>query len=99
MNACINQSYDDSLPGDSKVPSTHPVVDLPYLRVLNISSGVGALTAVLRHITFPSNAALRLTCREIQSIQIDLSNFLSVLTTTFLSALVIRSLRLEFSDD
>jgi hypothetical protein len=89
----------DSIPDDSEGPFTYAVVDLPCLRVLNISSGVGALTAVLRHITFPHSAILNLTCKENQSTQIDFSNFFSVLATKFLSTLVIRSLSLRVSDD
>ena len=79
-------------------PSTYVVVDLPCLQVLNISSDVGPLTAVLRHITFPSSATLKLTCKENQSTQVDFSNFFSVLATKFLSTLVIRSLSLRDSD-
>ena len=76
----------DSTLDDSEGPSTYPVVDLPCLRVLRISSGVGALTTVLRH---PNSAILNLTCRENQSIHIDFSNFLSILATKFLSSVVI----------
>ena len=89
---------DYSIPDDSESPSTYPVVDLPCLRVLNILSGVDALTAVLRHITFPHSAVLNLTCKEKQSTQIDFSNFLSVLATKFLSSLVFRSLSLQVLD-
>ena len=85
----------DSIPDDSEGLSTQVVVDLPCLRVLDISSEVGALTAVLRHITFPSSATLNLTCTESQSTQIDFSNFLSVLAMKFLSTLVIRGLSLH----
>ena len=87
----------DSIPDEGI--STYPVVDLPCLRVLNISSGVGPLTTVLRHIIFPPSAILHLTCKENQSTQIDFSNFLSVLSTKFLSSLVIRSLSLRVSED
>ena len=73
----------------------YPLVDLPCLRVLRISSGVRSLTTVLRHITFPHSAKLNLTCKENQSTQIDFLNFLSVLATKFLSPLVIRSLSLR----
>jgi hypothetical protein len=89
----------DSIPDVSEGSSTHPFVDLPCLRVLRISSGIGPLTAVLRHITFPHSAILNLTCKENQSTQIDFSNFLSVLATKFLSSLVIRSLSLQVLDD
>ena len=99
MPALTELRLQDSIPDDSDGPSTYPVVDLPYLRLLDISSGVGALTAVLRHITFPHSAILSLTCIENQSIQIDFSNFLSVLATKFLSSLVIRSLSLQVSRD
>ena len=88
----------DSNPDDSEGPSTYPVVDLPCLRVLRISSDVGALTTVLRHITIPHSAISNLTCRDNQSTQIDFSNFLSVLATKFLSSLVIRSLSLKYLD-
>ena len=99
MPALTDLYLKDSIPDDSEGPSTHPVVDLPCLRVLRISSGVGPLTTVLRHITFPHSAKFNLTCRENQSTQIDFSNFLSVLATKFLSSLVIRSLSLRVSDD
>jgi hypothetical protein len=89
----------DSIPDDSEGPSTYPVVDLPFLRVLDISSGVGALTNVLRHITIPHSAMLYVTCRETQSTQIDFTNFLSVLATKFLSSLVIERLNLRVLDD
>ena len=81
-----------SIPDGSEDPSTCIVVDLPYLRILNISSGVGPPTAVLRHITFPHSATLELTCIGHQSSHIDFSSFFSVLATKFLSTLVIRSL-------
>ena len=99
MPALTDLRLNDSIPDDSEGPSTYPVVDLPCLRVLRISSGVGALTAVLRHITFPQSTILNLTCRENQSAQIDFSHFLSVLATKFLSSLVIRSLSLRDLDD
>ena len=101
MPALNDLHLKDSIPDDSDGPlaSAYPVVDLPYLRVLCISSGVGPLTTVLRHITFPHTAILSLTCRENQSAQIDFSNFLSVLATKFLSSLVIRSLSLQVLDD
>jgi hypothetical protein len=88
----------DSIPDVSEGPSTYPIVDLPCLRVLRISSGVGPLTAVLRHITFPHSAILNLTCKENQSTQIDFSNFLSVFAAK-LSSLVTRSLSLKALDD
>jgi F-box-like len=95
MPALTGLHLTDSIPDDSKGPSTYPVVDLPCLRVLEISSGIGALTAALRHITFPHSAILHLTCKGNQSTQIDPSIFFSVLVTKFLSSLVIRSLSLE----
>ena len=85
----------NSVLDDSECLSTYPVVDLPCLRVLRISSGVTALTAVLRHITITHSTVLILTCRENQSAQIDFSNLLSVVATKFLSSLVIRSLSLQ----
>jgi hypothetical protein len=90
---------DNSIPYDSEGSFTYPVVDLPCLRVLHISSGVGALTTVLRHITLPHSATLNLTCKEYYSTQIDFSNFLSVLAMKFLSSLVIRSLSLYVLDN
>jgi hypothetical protein len=99
MPALTDLRLHDSIPDDSEGPSTYPVVDLPCLRVLHISSGVGALTTVLRHITIPPSAIKNLTCREKQSTQIDFTNFLSVLATKFLSSLVIRSLDLQVIDD
>ena len=102
MPALTDLRLKDSIPDDSEGPSTYPVVDLPCLRVLNISSGVGALTAVLRHITFPQSAVLDLTCKEKQSThqstQIDFSNFLSVFATKFMSSMVFRSLNLYVLD-
>jgi F-box-like len=88
MPALTELRLENSIPDDSEDTSTYPVVDLPCLRVLNISSGVGALTTVLRHITFPHNTMWSLTCSEEQSTLIDFSNFLSVLATKFLSSLV-----------
>jgi hypothetical protein len=87
-----------SIPDDSGGASTYPVIDLPCLRILHISSWVSPLTTVLRHITFSHSATLNLTCRE-KSTQIDFSNFLSVLSTKFLSSLVIRTLGLRAPDD
>jgi hypothetical protein len=98
MPALTELRLKDSILDDSEGPSTYPVVDLPCLRVLNISSGVGALTTFLRHITIPHSAILNLTCRETQSTQIDFTNFLSVLATKFLSSLVIRRLGLRVLD-
>jgi hypothetical protein len=95
MPALTNLLLADSIPHDLKGLFTYAVVDLPCLRVLNISSGVGALTAVLRHITFPRSAILNLTCKGNQSIQIDFSSFFSVLVTKFLSTLVIECLTLR----
>ena len=99
MPALTDLRLKDSIPDNSEGPSTYPVVDLPYLRVLNISSGVGPMTAVLRHINFPPSAILNLTCNEKQSAQIDFSKFLSVLATKVLSTLVIRRLRLKALSD
>ena len=99
MPALTDLDLRDSIPDDSEGASTYPIVDLPCLRVLRIWSGVGALTAVLRHITFPHSTILNLTCRENQSAEIDFSKFFSVLATKFLSSLVIRSLGLRDLDD
>ena len=99
MPALTDLHLKDSIPDDSDGPSTYPVVNLPYLRVLRISSGIGPLTTVLRHIAFPHSAKFNLTCRENQSTQIDFSKFLSVLATKFFSSLVIRSLSLRVPDD
>ena len=95
MPALTDLQLIDSIPGadDSEDPSTYPVVDLPCLRELCISSDVGALTTALRHITIPRNTILALTCKEKH--QIDFSNFLSVLATKFMSSSVIRSLSLQ----
>ena len=96
MPALTNLRLIDSIPDDTEGPSTyHPVVDLPCLRALTISSVIGALTPALRHITFPHSAILYLTCKENQSTQIDFSDLFSALVTKFLSSLVIRSLSLE----
>ena len=94
MPALTDLYLGDSIPDDSEGLSPYVVVDLPCLRVLDISSGLSALTPILRHITFPSTATLVLECEE-RSTQIDFSNFLSVLATKFLSTLVIRSLSLD----
>ena len=100
MPRLIDLRLKNSIPENSEgLVSTYPVVDLPCLRVLNISSGVGPLTTVLRHINFPQSAMLNLVCKENQSTQIDFSKFLSVLATKFLSSLVTRSLSLRLSDD
>ena len=70
MPALTNLHLKDSIPDDSEGSSMYPLVDLPCLRVLRISSGVRSLTTVLRHITFPHSAKLNLTCKENQSTQI-----------------------------
>ena len=88
-----------SISDDLEGSSPYPVVDLPRLWALSISSGVGALTAVLRNITFPHSAILELTCKKNKSTQIDFSNFLSVLATKFLSSLIFRSLSLQAAID
>ena len=89
LNTCITKlGLKDSIPGDSEGPSTYLDINLPCLRVLSISPGVGALTAVLHHITNPHSAILNLTCNEKKSTEINFSNFLSVLSTKFLSSLV-----------
>jgi hypothetical protein len=98
MPALTDLRLKDSIPDDSEGSSTYPVVDLPCLRELHISSGVGALATVLRHITIPPSAIWNLTCREKQSTQIDFTNFLSVLSAKFLSSLVIRRLSLQILD-
>ena len=95
MPALTNLRLINSIPDNPEVLSTYPVVDLPCLRLLCISSYVGALTTVLRHITIPHNAILNLSCRDKQYTQIDFSNILSVLTRKFLSSLVIRGLGLQ----
>ena len=79
MPALTNLRLIKSIPDDSELnSSTYPVVDLPCLRVLCISSYVGVVTTVLRHITIPHNAILNLTCRDKQYTQIDFSKILSV---------------------
>ena len=95
MPALTELCLKDSIPDDSEGLSTYPVVDLPCLRLLNISSGVGSLTTVLRHITFPHSTILSLTCKEKRYTEIDFTNFLSVLATKFLSSFVFRSLSLR----
>jgi hypothetical protein len=95
MPALANLDLENSIPHDSGVPSTYPTVDLPCLRVLRISSGIGPLTTALRHITFPSSVVLNLICKHGRSDQIDFSNFFSVLATKFLSSLTVRSLCLQ----
>ena len=95
MPALTDLRLEESIPDYSEYPSVYPVVDLPCLRVLKISSGIDALTAVLSHITFPRSAVLDLTCKEKQSTQINFSNFLFVLAMKFLSSLVSRSLSLQ----
>ena len=98
MPALTDLHLKDSIPDGLEGLSTFPVVDLPCLRIFNVSSSVGSLTAALRHINLPHSAMLILTCRETQSTQIDFSNFLSVLSTKFLPSIVIRSLSLRVSD-
>ncbi|KAF8809486.1 hypothetical protein BYT27DRAFT_7187793 [Phlegmacium glaucopus] len=98
MPALTNLDLEDSIPHDPGELSTYPVADLPCLRVLRMSSGVGPLTAALRHITFPSEAELTLICKETRSAQLNFSTFLSVLAAKFLSSLVIRSLSLKDLD-
>ena len=95
MPALTNLDLEDSIPNDLAGLLTYPVVDLPCLRALNVSSGVHALTTFLRHITFPNSALLNLTCEGKRSTQIDFPSFFSVLVTKFLSTLVIRSLSLR----
>ena len=90
MPALTNLHLIDSIPNDAEGSFTYAVVDLPCLRVLNISSGVGAVTAVLRHITFPRSAILNVTCKGKQSIKINFSSFFFVLATKFLSTLVVQ---------
>ena len=99
MPALTNLDLNNSIPNDSAGLFSYPTVDLPLLRALNISSGADALTAILRHITFPHSALLKLTCKENQSIQIGLSSIFSVLATKFLSNLVFRSLSFRVSND
>ena len=95
-NACLDLK--DSIPQDAEGLSTYPAINLPCLRVLRISSGVGALTTALRHIACPSSVMLNLTWKESRSNKIDFSNFFSVLATNFLSSLVIQSLSLYHVD-
>jgi hypothetical protein len=99
MPALTNLDLEDSIPPDSGglSTSTNLLVDLPCLRVLRIWSDVGALTTVLRYITFPSTAVLKLTCRKTPA-KVDFSNFLSVLATKYLSSLAIRCLTLQNLD-
>ena len=98
MPALTDLYLKDSIPDNSEGAFTYPVVDLPRLKILSISSGVrdvGALATVLRHITFPHITVVALTCRENQSTKIDFSKFLSVLAKKFLSSLAIRGLGLR----
>ena len=95
MPALTELRLKDSIPDGSECPSIYPDVDLPFLRVLIISSGVSPLTVVLRHITIPHSAILKLTCNPKKSTLIDFSNFFSVLSTKFLSSWVFRSLSLR----
>ena len=97
MPALTNLDLEDAIPHNSGI-TTCPAVHLPCLEVLNISSDVGAMTAALRHMTFPSNAVLSLTCQETRPTQIDFSNFLSALAAKFLSSHSIRSLSLHILD-
>jgi F-box-like len=99
MPALTDLRLINSIPDESEGPSTYPVVNLPCLRNVCISSDVGALTTVLRHITIPHSAILDLECRDKQHTQIDFSNFLSVLAKKFLSSLVIRNLGLLILED
>jgi hypothetical protein len=95
MPALTDLHLKDSIPDDAERPFTYAVVDLPCLRELTLSSGVGAVTAVLHHITFPNSAMVSLTCEGNQSIQIDFSSFFSFLATKFLSTLVVGYLSLR----
>ena len=88
-----------SIPDDSEHSSTFPIVDLPCLQKLHISSRVGPLTTVLRHITIPHSAKFSLVCRGKRSTQIDFSNFLSVFASKFLSSWIILGLTLRLFDD
>ena len=99
MPALSHLHLHDSIPDDSEGSSTYAVVNLPYLRELNISSGVGALTPFLRHISFPHSTILGLICKGNHSPETVFSEFLSVLATRFLSSLVIRSLKVGFPID
>ena len=95
MPALTKLRLKDSIPDDSGGPSTYPDVNLPFLQVLDISSGVGPLMVVLHHISIPHSAILKLICKGKHSMEINFSNFLSVLSTRFLSSLVFRSLTLR----
>ena len=98
MPALTDLHLKDSIPEDLENLSTYPVVDLPYLRVLHIASGVRTLTTVLRHITMPPTTTWSLTCRGSQSTVIDFTNFFSVLATKFFPSLVVRKLSLRVLD-
>ena len=93
MPSLTNLDLEDSIPHDSGETSAYPVVDLPCLQLLRISSYVGAVTTALRYITVPSTVVMCLECKDTQFTQIDFSDFLSVLAAKFLSLLVFRSLR------
>ena len=95
MPALTDLDLENSIPYDSGGLSNYPAVDLPCLRLLRISSGVNALTTALRHINFPNNAVLNLTCKATQFTQINFSKFLFVLAEKFLSFLVIRNLSVQ----
>ena len=97
MPALTDLHLDDSISDYSEGASTYAIVDLPCLRVLNISSDVGALTTVLRHISFPHSTILHLTCKRYFR-EIEYPNFLSFLATKLFSTLAIRSLRLGAPD-
>ena len=98
MPALTDLHLKDSIPEDLENLSTYPVVDLPYLRVLHIASGVRTLTTVLRHITMSPTTTWSLTCRGSQSTVIDFTNFFSVLATKFFPSLVVRKLSLRVLD-
>ena len=98
MPALTHLYLNRSIPDDLEGPSTYAVVDLPCLRVLTIVSGVGALATFLRHISFPHSTISNLICKDNHSTEDDFSKNFSVLATKFLSNLVIRGLRLEYSD-
>ena len=98
MPALINL-LKDSTPIDAEGPFTYAVIDLPCLRrVLNISSGIGAVTALLpvHHISFPRSATLNLTCKETSLSRSTFQAFF-VLATRFLWTMVIRSFSLRVS--
>ena len=99
MPALTHLDLYDSIPDDSEGLSTYEVVDLPCLRVLNISSGIDSLTAFLRHISFAHSTILDLTCKGDYSTDTNFSKFFSVLATKFLSTLAIRSLRAGYPDE